>query len=186
LGIGSDAFLISTFGFGGKEKRMDICIIATELLRGWKIPAELHFVGSTLGLSEEIRRVGEMYGVEKHIHATSGFVENQRYRDFMLASDAAIQLRAYDFGQPSAALADCISAALPCVASRELANSCDAPEYVLTVPDRSSPLLVAEHLAAIWEGSRGRSANLEAWRSYMASHNFDHYVKRLREILELA
>jgi glycosyltransferase involved in cell wall biosynthesis len=186
LGIAPETFLISTFGFVSKEKGMDACIIAIDLLRGWKIPAELHFVGDTLGLGDEIRRVAGMYEVEAHVHTSTGFVDDDRYRDYMLASDAAIQLRAYGLGQPSAALVDCVSAGLACVASHELARSSDAPEYVRKVPDRVSPLQVAEQLAAIWESGQDRMLCVEARRSFLAAHSFDYYARRLAEILDLA
>ena len=185
LGVPSDRFLISTFGFVSKAKGMEQCIIAVDFLRGWNIPAELHFVGDTLDLAGEIRRVAGAYGVSGYIHAAGGFVNEHSYRDYMLASDAAVQLRTYGLGQPSAALADCISAALPCVASSELAQSCDAPAYVLTVPERSSPLQLAEQLATIWEHRGERSAHMDHWRGYLDAHSFDHYVRRLSEILGL-
>jgi len=185
LGIAPEAFLISTFGFVGKEKGMDACIIAIDLLRGWNIPAELYFVGDPQKLAGEIRRIASLYNVEAHVHASEQFVSEDRYREYMLASDAAIQLRAYGFGQPSAALVDCVSAGLACVATNELVLSCDAPAYVRAVPDRASPLHVAEQLAAIWEGGRDRIENTEARRSFLAAHNFDYYGRRLAEILEL-
>lgn len=186
LGIAPEVFLISTFGFVGKEKGMDTCIIAIELLRSWNIPAELHFVGDPQALAGEIRRIASLYDVETHVHATEHFVDNDRYRDYMLASDAAVQLRAYGFGQPSAALVDCVSAGLGCVASNELALSCDSPEYVRMVPDRASALHVAEQLAAIWESGHDRGAHTEARRSFLAAHSFDYYARRLAEILGLA
>ena len=107
------------------------------------------------------------------------------YRDFLLASDAAVQLRTYGFGQLSAALADCISAGLSSVASSDLARSCDAPEYVLTVPDRFSPLQIAEQLARIWESTAGFKDREEVRSAYLATHNFEYYAKRLIEVLEL-
>jgi len=186
LSIAPEVFLISTFGYIGKEKGMDACIIALELLRGWKVPAELHFVGNTQDLDAAVRNVAEAYGVGAYVHMTKNFVDNEKYRFYMLASDAAIQLRNYGLGQPSAALADCISAAMPCVASSELAESCDAPEYVLRVPDRNSPLHVAEQLASIWENRAERLDRRDAWRSYLEAHNFDRYVMRLGEILGLS
>jgi glycosyltransferase involved in cell wall biosynthesis len=185
LNISPEVFLISSFGFVGKEKGMDVCIIATELLRGWNIPAELHFVGDALGLSGAIEYIARSYGIEDHVHTTKAYVEKDRYRDYMLASDAAIQLRGYGLGQFSAALTDCISAALPCVASKELALACDAPDYVLKMPDCISPLHVAEGLAEIWESRQDRTAFFDAQRAFLRVHNYDCYVKRLREILEL-
>jgi glycosyltransferase involved in cell wall biosynthesis len=185
LGISPTAFLVATFGFAGKEKGMDICIAATEMLRGWNVPAELHFVGDTLGLAGEIRRVAQRCGVDAHVHMMQGFVEAALYRDYMLAADAAVQLRAYGLGQPSAALVDCISAGLPSVSTDELAASCDAPAYIVTVPTRCSPLHVAEGLATVWEGRQDRSSVREQRQAYLASHNFDYYARRLIEILEL-
>jgi glycosyltransferase involved in cell wall biosynthesis len=186
LGVPPGRFLISTFGFVSKGKGMDQCIIAVDFLRGWNIPAELHFVGDPIAQVGEIRRIGGLYGINDHIRTFDHFVDEKTYRDYMLASDAGVQLRAYGLGQPSAALADCISAALPCVASSELAQSCDAPSFVLTVPDRSSPLQLAEQLAAIWETRQGRSAHFDEWRDYGTAHNFDSYARRLFEILALA
>ena len=185
LGISPDIFLVATFGYVSKVKGMDSCIVATEMLRGWNIPAELYFVGSTIGLEPEIDRIATSYGIGPYVHWSTDFVDNHRYRNFLLASDAAVQLRTYGFGQPSAALADCISAGVPGVASAELAESCDAPEYVLTVPERNSPLHLAEQLAVIWDGTRDRTSYAGARRAYMAAHNFDFYVRRLREILDL-
>ena len=185
LGISSDVFLISTFGFVGKEKGADTCIIATELLRGWNIPAELHFVGDPQNLAGEVRRIANMYDIGAHVHTMDGFVTTSRYRDYMLASDAAIQLRSYSLGQLSGALSDCVSAGLPGVATGELAESCDAPAYVLRVPIVCSPLHVAEGLATIWDNRSDRSSTREIQKTYLATHNYDSYVRRLCEILEL-
>ncbi|MBZ5723451.1 MAG: glycosyltransferase [Acidobacteriia bacterium] len=185
LGISPGVFLVSTFGFGEKGKGIDSCVIAAELLRAWNIPVELHIVGNAGRIESELVRLTGLYGVDDIVHWGNTFVSAQTYRDFMLASDAAVQLRSYGFGQASAALADCINAALPCVATSELAEAGDAPEFVRTVPYPISPLLVAEQLAAIWEGPRERTLWYDARRAYLSTHNFDFYIERLRQILEL-
>jgi hypothetical protein len=114
------------------------------------------------------------------------FVSTERYRDFLIASDAGIQLRTYSFGQTSGALADCISAGLPTVASESLAGSCDAPAYVETVPYGASEAWIAERLAEIWE-SRADRVTLSAERlDYQARNSFARYARRLTEILGLA
>ena len=184
LGIPPEVFLVSTFGFVDKTKGMDSCIIASEMLRAWNIPAELYFVGAASACEGEVTRLAEAYGIPGYVHMTQRFADAAAFRDYLVASDAAIQLRAYGFGQPSGALADCVSAGLPTVATDTLAEACDAPGFVRTVPSLSSPLLVAEQLAAIWESRTERAASLEARQAYHATHNYRHYVKRLREILE--
>ncbi len=184
-GIEPAAFLISSFGEVAPAKGMGTCILAVEILRSWSIPAELYFVGNAKNEKREVDRISALYGIANHVHSNADFVDPSTYRDFLLASDAAVQLRSYGFGQFSAALADCISAGLPCVASSELAKSCDAPGFVLTVPDRFSPLQVAEQLALIWEAQTERAFHEEARRAYLETHNFKYYGTRLLEILGL-
>ena len=185
-GISPKTFLISSFGYVAPVKGMVTCVLAIEHLRSWHIPAELYFIGQANIHKTELDRIAALYGIADHVHVSFDFADEALYRDFLLASDAAIQLRTYGFGQLSAALTDCISAGLSCVASRDLAESCNAPDYVLVVPDRFSPLQVAEQLALIWEARLGETRPMEARSAYLEKHNFDHYAKRLLEILELA
>jgi glycosyltransferase involved in cell wall biosynthesis len=185
LGISPDKFLISSFGFVAKVKGFEACIEATAMLRSWNVPAELHLVGCALNQGPELERIASECGVAGHVHWTQDFVDERTYRQFLVASDAAIQLRSYGLGQYSAALGDCISAALRSVATRDLAASCEAPEYVRTVPDHTSAIQLAEQLAAFWEDRGPSEARLEARTEYLAGHNFTAYVKRLREILDL-
>jgi glycosyltransferase involved in cell wall biosynthesis len=185
LRVPSATFLISTFGFIARVKGFQACIQAIGLLRGWNVPAELHFVGCALGEGAEVERIASECGVAEHIHWSRDFVDERTYRQFLVASDAAIQLRSYGFGQYSAALGDCISAALPSIATIDLAASCGAPGYVRTVPDHTSALLLAEQLAKCWEDRTQVESRMDARRQYLAEHNFAVYVKRLQEILDL-
>ena len=185
-GVPAEAFLLSSFGIVGTEKGLNTCILATDLLRSWNIPAELYFVGNAGEHKAEIERLAWLYGIAGHVHVDLGFVEDQKYRDFLTASDAAVQLRTYGFGQFSAALADCVSAGLPGVATRDLALSCDAPEYIATVPDQFSPLQLAEELATICESRSARHSITETRADYLRTHNFKQYGRRLVEILGLA
>jgi glycosyltransferase involved in cell wall biosynthesis len=185
-GIPANTFLVSSFGVLGPEKGMDTLIVGVELLRSWNIPAELYFVGNAGIHKGEVDRLAALYGISQYVHADNRFVDDRTYRDFLIGSDAAVQLRTYAFGQLSAALTDCISAGLTCVASEDLAKSCDAPGYVLMVPDRFSPLQVAEQLALIWEAQTECGSFMEARAAYLETHNFEYYGKRLVEILGFA
>lgn len=180
-----ERFLISSFGFVSKAKGMEASIIAIEMLRSWNVPADLYFVGDPLSEAPELARLARECGVTQYIHWADKYVDERTYRHFLLGSDAAVQLRGYGLGQYSAALGDCIAAALPCVATTELADSCDAPSYVRTVPSQNAPLQLAEHLASIWEDRQKAAFHIEARNEYLSVHNFGYYVKRLREILEL-
>jgi hypothetical protein len=186
LGIDSGTFLISSFGSVDRTYGMDSCILAIDLLRSWNIPAELYFVGEPGDAKAEVERISTMYGIARYIHCGPEFEGDTINRDFLIASDAAVQLRSYGFGQLSVALLNSISAGLPGVATADMAESCDAPFYISTVPDRFSPLQVAEQLALIWEAQAGRTAHADARAAYLEKHNFECYGKRLMEILSLA
>jgi hypothetical protein len=181
--IPSPVFLLSSFG---PVSGWNTCILAVELLRSWNIPAELYFIGDARPAKREIDQISAVYGISEHVHSGPELATNKAYRDFLLASDAAIQLRSYEFGQISTPLADCISAGLPGVATSDLAKSCGAPEYVSTVPDQFSPLQVAEQLALIWEARTERPSYADARAAYLEKHNFEYYGKRLIEILGIA
>jgi glycosyltransferase involved in cell wall biosynthesis len=186
LGVARETFLVSTFGFIADVKGMYTCLFAIEILRSWNIPAELHYVGEGAFYKPTLEAIAAEYGIGPHVHIKGGFADEATYRNFLIASDAAIQLRTYGFGQFSAALADCISAGLPCAATTDLAESCDAPDYVLRVPDRFSPLLVAEQLALIWERRCGRETNRRSRAAYLEIHNFGYYARSLLDVLGIA
>lgn len=185
LGLRDEAFVVSTFGYVHRSKGCFDCIVALDFLRSWGIDAELYFVGDLLEPKENLLATASTYGVTPHVHFENGFVVEQRYRDFMVASDASISLRTYDLGQPSAALLDNISAGLPTVSSAELAETCEAPSYVRRVPSRWSPLLIAEALAVLHEARDCRQSVLEERAEYCRNHSFDLYCARLKEVLHL-
>jgi glycosyltransferase involved in cell wall biosynthesis len=185
LGIDDAAFVISSFGIVDQSKGAFACIVALDLLRSWNIPGELYFVGRARGLEHELTRVATDFDVVDHIHFFNDFVSDEQYRNFMIACDAAVQLRTYDFGQPSAALADCISAGIPAVSTCSLAETCDAPSYVARIPDHISSLLLAERLAEIWDRRQIRMETAEERMDYCRQHSFETYGTRLTEILNL-
>ncbi len=185
-GIDPATFLVSSFGRIGRANGMDTCILAVELLRSWNIPAELFFIGDAEAEGKEAGRVAALYDIAEHVHCGTDFTGEAIKRDFLIASNAAVQVRGYEFGQLSIAVTDCISAGLPCVATNDMAISCDAPGYISTVPDRFSPLQVAEQLALIWESRSERSYHADLRAAYLRLHNPESYTKQLLEILEIA
>jgi glycosyltransferase involved in cell wall biosynthesis len=160
-------------------------VAALDLLRSWNVNAELHFVGK---IEPDERKVLESLmrrlDVLRHVRMFDGFVANDLYRDYLLASDAAVQLRSYGWGQPSAALSDAIGAGLPCIADAGLAQSCDAPSYVHKIAQNLSNLIIAEPLLEIFKAGRERPWEEER-QLYLESHSFRAYAERLIEILDV-
>jgi glycosyltransferase involved in cell wall biosynthesis len=183
LDILSNTFVISSFCQVAQLNEIYTCIFALELLRNWNIPAHLYFIGDVGSHEDEVYRVADLYSVGSYIHCGDKFADEAAYRDFLIASDVAIQLQPYGFGLPPRALSNCIGAGLAIVANNDAAESCDAPTYVSTVPDIFSPLQVAEQLAPLWETRAERVSRSEERRAYLQTHNFAYYAKRLIEIL---
>lgn len=186
LDLDSAAFVMSSFGCRSRSRSTDACVITVDLLRHWNIPAELYLIDTTPAAVAEIKRMAVRYGVAEYVHCVDTAGGSTGARDFLVASDAGIQLRTYAFGAVSTLLSDCISAGLPSVTTTDMAISCDAPVYISTVPDHFSPLYIAEKLAVIWESRHDRSLYEGARVSYLETHNFEYYAKRLTEILGIA
>ncbi len=186
LGISPDAFLIASFGAVSKANGADSSILAVELLRSWKIPAELYFAGNADSYEREVERIARLFDVAERVHYGGGLQGEAAQRDFLIGADAAVQLQTHGFGKPPREVTNCVSAALPAVATHDAAKSCEAPSFVSVVPDKFSPLQVAEQLATIWEAQIERDSLGGARNAYLRTHNFDVYAERLVEILGIA
>jgi glycosyltransferase involved in cell wall biosynthesis len=187
IGVSKSVFLISSFGYvDALRKGIDHCVMALGLLRSWNVQAELHLVGKMEeGDRQRLGPLMRRAGVFDPVRVFDGFVDHDVYRDYLLASDAAVQLRTYGWGQPSAALADVIGAGIPAVANSELAESCDAPSYVRRIAPRFSGLIIAEPLLEIFQAGREHAWEEER-RQYLESHSFRSYAERLVEFLEVS
>jgi glycosyltransferase involved in cell wall biosynthesis len=185
VAIPEGVFAIATFGYVALVKGITPLLVAGEILRSWKIPAELILVGASEHLRAPVEHIAREYGNASHVHLI-GYVDAKRYEDYLLGVDAAVQLRTYDLGQASAALADCISAGVPTVSNESLADSCDAPYYVSRIHNHLSSLLLAEQLAEIWENRPRDSSGLQVERHrYCTEHSFDKYAEQLLNALGL-
>ena len=124
-------------------------------------------------------------GIGSYVHFLANFQTEADYRDYLLAADIGIQLRLVGMGSISGAVADCISVGLPTVSNDDLAEALDAPAYVERVPDRVSPVLIAEAIAnQLDNGARDRP-NEQARLAYHDKYNFRIYSKLLCQSLAL-
>lgn len=187
LGLPAGEIVIATFGFVHQTKAPEECIWALELLRGWGIPASLHFVGDT---SEDaymrgLRALAKAIGVGGKVVFPGEYVSEQVYRDYLLGADLGVQLRVLGLGSLSGALLDCVAAGLPSVTNEGLAEALSAPGYVRRIPDKLSPLLLAEALAGLLaEGLAARRPEAER-AAFAEEHSFHVYAERLCQALDL-
>jgi glycosyltransferase involved in cell wall biosynthesis len=185
LGIPTDRVVVISLGIVGSAKAPQECLWALEQLRAWGIPAHLYFVGSATGMEATLRTIAEELRITTHVHLLADWVSGEKYRDFLLAADYAIQLRTHFFGGLSGALLDCISAGLPTVANEDLAEAMDGPDYVYRVPDRLSPVLIAERIADSLATGAHRSRTSALRQQYVCEHSFSNYAAQMMQVLGL-
>jgi hypothetical protein len=183
LGVAPGTLLITSFGYAAASKGTLECIKALRHLRDWNIPAELHTAGSNAYLDPAIAAAVRESGLSSFVHLHRHFLPEDVYDDYLCASDVAVQLRTFSFGQFSAALAECIGSGLSCVASAALADACDAPSTVQRVPDGASSLQIAESIRTLHESRNAASPSRAERLAYLERHSFPRYARRLLEVL---
>ncbi len=188
LGVRPDEVIIVTFGFVGTSKAPRECIWAIDVLRGWGIPASMHFAGSIESpeLHDNLRALAADLGIEASIHFAAEYVSEQTYRDYLAGADLAVQLRTYGMGALSGALLDCAAAGLPTVTNESLGRAVGVPDYVRCIPDALSPVLLAEALADLLESGLAAERPEAARQAYSEQRSFAVYSRRLCQVLELS
>lgn len=180
LGIAPETVLIISLGFVAPVKGPMECIYALGELHDWNLKAELHFVGEVHETYQaSLEEVAERCGVKGSVVFTKDFVSEAKYRQYLLAADFAIQPRKVGFGQGSGAIAECAAVGLVTVASDNVANSVEAPDFVLRVPDGLSPTLIAERILEAYECGMHHSRLSPARTEYLERHSFDRYAQAL-------
>jgi len=169
LGIARREKIIVTFGFVTAAKAVAETVAALELLNSY---ARLIWVGEAhMTLPDS-----------PHVTFLNQFTPETTYRDYLLAADCGLQLRTGGTGNISGALQDCIAAGLPSVASKDLAETLDAPSYIRRVADLPDPAEIAKQLslALTWK------SDTEYERAaYAATHGMPAYAEGLCKILGL-
>jgi glycosyltransferase involved in cell wall biosynthesis len=190
LGLSEHEVAIVTLGFVHETKAPEECIWALELLRGWGVPATLHFVGSTAAMSDAgaaYRALASRLGLRDHVRFAEGdYISEEVYRDYLAGADLAIQLRTYGLGGLSGALLDCAAAGVPTVANDALAEAVRIPPgYTRRVPNALSPVLIAEALLDLLQ-SRATVARREEERlAFSEERSLEAYAHGLCRALEL-
>jgi glycosyltransferase involved in cell wall biosynthesis len=185
LGIPQDEIAIVTTGFVAWSKAPLECLWALDMLRSWGIAARLYFVGQMDSGGTALIDLCNALELTPHVRFVSQYVSEAEYRDHLLAADAAVQLRTHLLGGLSGALLDCIAAGLPTVANHDLAEAMEAPSYVFRVPDRPSPVLIAEALASAINPASPFAARNDERRAYCDVHSFRAYAEQLCVALSL-
>lgn len=181
LGIRPDERVVVTLGIYGPTKAPDTCLETLARLRGAGHDATLVFVGASESAASALLGRAVAGGLGAAVRCTGEWLAEAEYRAWILAADAAIQLRTHRSGGISAALMDCIVAGLPTVANEDLAAALDAPASVRRVTDDFTAAAVAAALGPLLGGpvERDEAARLR----YCAEHSMAAYAERLLDAL---
>lgn len=186
LGFDSDEIVIASFGFVSADKSPADILWAAYFLREWGYRPRLVFVGAAeRHVKAQLRRLERELKLRNVVTYHDEMVDSDTYRRMLAAADVAVQLRTHFMGQLSGAIADCVGAALPTVASASLAEAMESPDFVARVPDGRSAVLIAERIAGLIEDGAHLSRPFDVATAFVAAHSPRVYSRRLAEVLGL-
>jgi glycosyltransferase involved in cell wall biosynthesis len=185
LGIARDVRMIASFGFIHGSKGIDAALRALALLHERGLAYQLYWIGQNHQDTTKFEALAEALGVAPNVHFTNRFFVDAAYRDYLLAADFGLQLRIGARGNISGALADCIAAGLPTVASRDLAENIEAPNFVKRVADLPDPTDIAAAFISLAQSEASQMHWIEERLDYCERHSMTNYAKGLCEILGL-
>ncbi len=184
LGLDPGLVHLASFGYIDlRTKLTDVVVEAAAWLSQWGHRVSLHLVGAAS--DDEIRmlskRAQEAGIAEFEI---TGFVDEARFRDYLLAIDLGVQLRVSPLLGVSGPLSDLAAFGTSSIASAGLAIDVGTPAYVDRLPDDVSPLMVAEaieqRLAHPVDAEVREAQRLE----YLEAMSPSRYAKDLLALLE--
>lgn len=183
LGIDSDEIIVSSFGIVDHEKAALEMIGALALLcKGYPRKIRLVFVGTaSASMAHDIVARAAALGVEKCVTIHTSPLSKAEYADWLFASDAAIQLRRYGFGQASGAVSDCVGAALPLVLNKSLSVSMALSSEAFVLEDNLSEQEIADQVQNALGYTREQTA--ARTRFYRESRTMEKYAQKLLEVL---
>ena len=183
LGFDPDRIHLTSLGFIDiRTKMSDLVIESAAWLQQWGYPVSLHLAGSgseveVVKLNEQAARAGL---VDCEI---TGFLSDEEFRDYLLATDIGIQLRISSLLGVSGPLADLAGFGVPSVASSGLVQDIDAPAFVSAVPEYVSPVMVAQSVEQLLKNRLPDSRREKLRLEYLESHSPEKYARELLAVL---
>jgi len=187
--LGLDAYPPGTIHLGSfgyvdvRTKMTDIVVESAAWLAQWGHPVALHLIGSANPeLEAQLREQAQRAGLE-HFQIT-GYVTDERYRDWVLAIDLGVQLRISPLLGVSGPLSDFAAYGTPAVASAGLCIDVDTPAFIHRLPDAVSPVMVAEAIEQALNGPTEPAACEQQRLAYLEEKSPRRYAQLLLAIIQ--
>lgn len=183
LGFNDDLVHLASFGFiDTRTKQSDVVVEAAAWLSQWGRRVSLHLVGfAPESLREELTVRAAEAGIEEF--EITGYVDDDRFREYVLGIDLGIQLRVSPLLGVSGPLSDMAAYGTPAVANRGICTDVDTPDFIDRLPDDVSPVMVAEaidrRLDNPWDPSTVERMRME----YLAAKDPARYAEQLLGLL---
>jgi glycosyltransferase involved in cell wall biosynthesis len=186
IGLDDDIMHVGTFGHVDiRTKGIDALVESMAWLVQWGRKVRLHIAGyPAAGLRETLQHMAEANGIGD-VLIFHDQLDSESYKDMLLAVDVAVQLRTSPLANLSGALMDCIAHGVATVVTRAMKDEISAPEYVFALPDKFSPLLIAE---MILDADGWRRESLDRVdglrRQFLGARSMERYSASLLQLLE--
>ncbi len=184
-GLGDDIIHIGTFGHVDiRTKGADVLVEAMSWLVQWGRKVRLHFAGYPAeGLREALQQLAETNGTAD-VLVFHDQLDADGYKDMLLAVDVAVQLRTSSLANLSGALMDCIAYGVATVVTRSMKDEISAPDYVFALPDRFSPLRIAELVLEADGWRRDNADRVDGLRRrFLGEKSMESYAASLLQVL---
>lgn len=187
LGLNPDDFIICSFGF------LDATKLNHRLLESWLNSelavaenTKLVFVGQCPDddYGNSLRKRIEESGLGDRIHIT-GYASQDDFRQYLMASDLAVQLRAQSRGETSAAVLDCMGYGVPVVVNANGSMAELDKQAVRLLDDEFSNSELTYALESLWEDvSERQRLSARARQAILSNHSPAECSRRYREAIE--
>lgn len=172
FGFDDSNFVVCSFGLLGPTK-LNHRLLSAWLLSpmGMDPTCKLIFVGEN-----DINKYGNefLHLIEKHEAnnvSITGWVENEAYKAWLAAADAAVQLRTLSRGETSAAVLDCMNYGVATIVNAN-GSMADLPDnVVLRLDDEFTDAQLAEALTSLYQNRVKRNELGYAAMEYVHTNN---------------
>ncbi len=144
FGFSDNNFLISTFGFVNRLKRLPCILEAIKILIDMGYPIQFLIGGDLIDPSLGIQETIESLGISSNV-IISGYLSDQDFEHCMRMSDIILNLRYPSLGESSAALMKALSYGKACIVSnyQQFTELPDSVCWKVDIGDLEVPQLVA-------------------------------------------
>lgn len=184
LGFDPERIHLTSLGFVDMRTKMSGLVIeAASWLQQWGYPVSLHFAGAA-SPEEEAQLLAQAEYAGLRDFEITGFLTDQQFRDYLLATDIGVQLRISSLLGVSGPLGDLAGYGVTSVASSGLVRDVDAPEFVFPIPEYVSPVMVAQQIEQCIQRMIPESDRERMRIEYLQSHSPAHYAQEFLRVLQ--